>query len=121
MAGDGGEMEKKEQDSGDEKNELNAADEAPENVDNVAWLSDLADKELGKNGRTIIEALVEKAKKGDAPSINQLMKLAKDKKLKYARIAPGGKTLAQMLAEEPEWPGPPDGSGADESKTEPVV
>src|SRR5580698_8150835 len=98
MAGDGGVMGKKEQDPGEEKNELNAAGDVPGNVENVAWLRDLADKELRKNGRVIIEALVEKAKKGDAPSINQLMKLAKDKKLKYARIAPGGKTLAQMLA-----------------------
>lgn len=121
MAGDGGEMDKKEQDSGDEKDELKAAGEAPENVDNVAWLSDLADKALGKNGSAIVEALVEKAKKGDAPSINQLMKLAKDKKLKYARIAPGGKTLAQMFAEEPEWPGPPEGAETDESKGEPAV
>ena len=110
-------MGKRKQDSKEQRDKADAADEAPESVDHVAWLCDLADEELGKNGRTIIEGLVEKAKKGDAPSIKQLMMLAKEKKLKDARIAPGGKTLAQMLAEEPEW----EGSETDENKGEPAA
>jgi len=107
------------QDSEEERQEFDAAaragGEAPETVDSVAWLCDLADVELGKNGRTIIDGLVEKAKKGDVSSIKELQRLAKGKTLKDACLTSGGKTLAQMLAEEPEWPEPPEDAETDKN------
>jgi hypothetical protein len=127
MAGNGMGMKNKRRDPKQkELDEAEAAgkeaiDLAPENLDSVAWLCDLADKELGQNGRAIIEGLVEKAKKGDGPSIRQLVALAKNKKLKDACLTPGGKTLAQMLAEEPEWPEPPEGVETEENNGEPAA
>lgn len=102
---------------------MDAAQEAggktPENLDNVAWLCDLAYKELGKHGEEIIEGLVEKAKKGDVSSIKELQRLAKSKSLKEACLVPSGKTPAQMLAEEPEWQEPPEGAETDKNEGEP--
>jgi hypothetical protein len=124
MAGNGRVMKNKEQDSDKEQPDLDAAEEMgnelPASLDSVAWLCDLADKELGKNGRKIINGLVEKAKKGDGPSIRQLLALAKGKTLKDACLTPGGKTLAQMLAEEPEWLEPPEGAETDKNDVEPA-
>lgn len=125
MAGNGREMGKKEQDPDEEQEELDATDEADgealEIGDSVERLRDLAEKALGKNGRKIVDALVERAKKGDGPSIKQLMLLAKEKTLKGASMKPGEKTPAQMLAEEPEWEDPPEGAEKDESKSEPAA
>lgn len=126
MAGNGRGMTNKQRDPDDEQEELDEADDegidnTPENIDSVTWLCDLADRELGKNGRQIISGLVEKAKKGDGASIRQLLALAKNKSLKDACLTPGGKTLAQMLAEEPEWPEPPEGAETDKNNGEPAA
>lgn len=125
MAGNGREMGKKEQDPDKEQEELDATDEADgetlEIGDSVERLRDLAEKALGRNGRTIVNALVEKAKNGDGPSIKQLMLLAKEKTLKGASMKPGEKTPAQMLAEEAEWEEPPEDAQKDESKSEPAA
>lgn len=123
MAGNGRGMKNSGQDPEEEQQQLDSAEGAgsktPEIIDSVAWLCDLADKELGKNGRTIIGGLVEKAKKGDVSSIKELQRLAKGKTLKDACLAQGGKTLAQMLAEEPEWPGPSEGAETGKNDGEP--
>jgi len=116
MAGNGRGMKNRERDAEEEHEELDESDETPENLDSVAWLCELADKQLGKNGRLIIDGLIQKAKKGDSPSIRQLVALAKSRTLKDACLTPGGKTLAQMLAEEPEWPEPPEGAETDKKQ-----
>lgn len=124
MAGNGREMgnEKHDLDGEQEKSNTTDADhEALKNSDVVEWIRNLADEELGKNGREIVQALVERAKKGDPTALKLLMTIAKEKTRRDASMTPGGKTLAQMLAEEPEWQGPPEGAAAEEKSGEPAA
>lgn len=125
MAGNGREMPKKKLESSERQREPSTTDKAedgvPENIDVIEWIRNLAGEALGKQGRQMVESLADKATNGDATALRQLLVLAKEMTQKDASMMPGGKTLAQMLAEEPEWQGPPDDAAAEEKSDEPAA
>lgn len=118
-------MKNRERDPEEEQEELDeadeATDEAPENSSGLAWLCSLADRVLRRIARKIVRALSSKAREGDANAIKLLMAIAKNKPPEEASTTPGGKTLAQMLAEEPEWPEPPEGAETDKNSEDPAA
>jgi hypothetical protein len=118
-------MKNKEQNPDDEQEELDEAeelgDEAPENSTGLAWLYSLADKVLRKIARTIVDALSSRAREGDANAIKLLIAIAKNKPPEETPAIPGGKTLAQKLAEEPEWHEPLAGAKTDKNNGEPAA
>jgi hypothetical protein len=124
MAGNGRVMKNRERDPDEEQEELDAIeetdDEAPENSSGLAWLYSLADKVLRRIAPKIMQALETKASTGEANSIKLLMAIAKNKPPEDAPTTPGGKTLAQILTEEPEWQEPAEVAETDNTDVEPA-
>lgn len=101
-------MKNKGQDSVEQQEEFNleGGDESGEiqkKSSGLAWFRHLADWALKKFAPKILQAQLQKASSGDTASARFLAALAEKKGNESASVNPGGKTMAQMLAEEPEW------------------
>jgi len=78
--------------------------------DGVQVFRSAADRELAQRGPKIAEALARKATRGDVSSFKTLiMEAAKADSKKPKKKT--GKRMAQQLAEEQPWEGPPERTG----------
>lgn len=124
MAGNGREMNNNGPDDVEqqEKFEIPDSDESREiqkTSSGLGWLRQLADWALKQFGRKIIQGLSNKASSGDATAARLLVNFAEKKVNTETWRRPAGKSLAQMLAEEPEWVGPPEDAETDENGDDP--
>jgi hypothetical protein len=117
-------MGKSRQDASEEQEEFDIPEESESGESWVrrgpAWLRYLADWVLAKFGRKIIVALLRKAVVGEIAAIRMLVALAEKMERGDTQMKAGGKMLAQMLAEEPEWPEAPEDDAMDNSSDEPL-
>jgi hypothetical protein len=116
-------MGKSRQDTKEEQEEFDIPEECESGESwakrGPAWLRYLADWVLAKFGRKMIVALLKKAVAGEIAAIRMLVALAEKMERGDTQMKPGGKMLAQMLAEEPEWPEAPEDDAIDDSSDTP--
>jgi hypothetical protein len=77
-------------------------------MDGVERLKWAADRQVGRNSQKLAEVMALRAQSGDLASLKALVGLAEGKKPRAKKR--NGPSLAQLLAAEPEWRGPEEGS-----------
>ncbi len=77
--------------------------------DGIERLRQAADRRVGRNAKELADLLTEKALTGDLPSTKELVRLAEGKKPRPEPVKKKrGPSLAEQLAMEPQWQGPPE-------------